>query len=732
MFELLNNNMVSLQFENTGCYLTLQKTQKKLILCHCLFEKYRESFQEVISPTITSDLFKVGWVTFVLLARQLPSSLTDFVESANCLINYMILLWKVTKDIRISETIEELYSICHIPKERTDIRYDDFIQKTLKDLGVDDLLETLTKTGALNAINQVFDGHIDSLGSLGFDERIFLYRNDINFVGEIPKLASSPVFQLNPAKTNQNTNDPFRSPMKSPGIFSFSPQTPLHASLYIVQLIEDSMKHESETPDETLQTYFKSCSTDQTPIIENRLKSLVDKINFSSLFDYDKEKRRREACKIYYNSLKHMLQAEEKRLSGTANFSTLLSNENFHRSLTACAAECISFSYNSKESISLVELLNDFALEPFELSIVIESFVQNAIWLNSSLKRHFKNVEESLLDCLAWKKNSILYSKLQNSSVPQPPKPGNETPNRQSNPETFGMYSPRKQPSAPKGSYSVQFFFRKMYKLVSRRIQELCYHFNQTQQTTSEDPMIISMDLMEQVWHIVYYVLNDARSLMVNRHVDHVIMCSMYAVCNKVNRMRLSFKDIIFNYRLICENNRYSSPVEVGKILWQVPLDKEGEFGDIVKFYNSVYIPVVKSFILDKTSGNSLLERPEMPYVDVFAKTKIAPNFVLSPRKSQYPRNPLTSPLRSEMNSSLLLTPRTKALYEFGSCSTKKHFDKLSTPTPQPLQQPMSDFSKRGVKRTLDFGDEPANTVSSSESSTESDRKFIKIQTQNK
>ncbi|EFC40770.1 retinoblastoma protein [Naegleria gruberi] len=729
--------MVSLQFESTTCYSVLQKVQKKLVLCHCLFEKYQECFQEVITPNLQMDNFKAGWIILVLLARHLPSSLLDFTESVNLLINFMISMWKASQNSRLSETIEELFSICNISKDKLDSRYDEYIRTTLSKLTIENLSDFVNNIDSLSKLNMLFDKDEDlTLGSLGFDERIFLYRNDINLIGDISKISSAPVYQLNPPKPTQH-NDPFRSPLRSPGHFTATSQTPLQASLLVIQLIEESTKGLSSSPDETLLGYFKSCNIDQTSTIENRLKSLVDKVNFESLLLFNKEKRKQEIMKIYYGTLKHMLQGEEKRLSGTANFSTLLTNENFHRSLTICSIECVSFAYNSKDTIDLQVLLNEFVLEPFELSIVLESFVQNATWLNSALKRQFKSIEEVLLDSLAWKKNSVLYSKLSTSVVPQPPKPGNETPNRNSNIESFGMYSPmasrKQQPqSAPKGSYSVLFFFRKMYKLVSRRIQELCYHFNQTQQSNSEEPMIISMDLMEEVWHTVYYVLNEARGLMVSRHVDHIIMCSMYAICNKVNRMRISFKDIIYNYRIICENIRMISPVEIGKILWQVPLDKEGDLGDIVKFYNLVYIPSVKGFILDKTSG-AALDRPEMPYVEIFTKTKIAPNFVLSPRKSNYSKNSLLSPMRHQDNyhTTLLLTPRTKALYEFGTNSTKKHFDQISTtPNRESTSSVInnSDISKRGVKRTLDFGGDDETT---NNNNSDQGRKFVKVMNQN-
>lgn len=94
-----------------------------------------------------------------------------------------------------------------------------------------------------------------------------------------------------------------------------------------------------------------------------------------------------------------------------------------------------------------------------------------------------------------------------------------------------------------------------MYRLVSKRINDLCSLFTE-----------IPKERIEQTWSIVYHILNNERDLMQDRHIDHLIMCSMYAICNKMYKMKIAFKDIIFNYRCICENNRQISSVEIGKV----------------------------------------------------------------------------------------------------------------------------------------------------------------------
>jgi hypothetical protein len=75
-----------------------------------------------------------------------------------------------------------------------------------------------------------------------------------------------------------------------------------------------------------------------------------------------------------------MLLGEEKRLK-EQNFTILLTNENFHRSHIICSIETVLFAYNMRDLISFSDLLKVFNLQAFELSIIIESFVQHATWV---------------------------------------------------------------------------------------------------------------------------------------------------------------------------------------------------------------------------------------------------------------------------------------------------------------------------------------------------------------
>jgi hypothetical protein len=58
--------------------------------------------------------------------------------------------------------------------------------------------------------------------------------------------------------------------------------------------------------------------------------------------------------------------------------------------------------------------------------------ISNMYKLSSPFRRHFRNIEELILESLAWKKGSILYDKLKEvNSVTPPPDPGCATPMKQ-------------------------------------------------------------------------------------------------------------------------------------------------------------------------------------------------------------------------------------------------------------------------------------------------------------
>lgn len=79
-----------------------------------------------------------------------------------------------------------------------------------------------------------------------------------------------------------------------------------------------------------------------------------------------------------------MLRSEEQRL-GTKNFSSLLRNNKFNKSLLACSIETIYFAYNQRDILDIQGIIALLDLSAYDLSKVIESFVMHSSSVSGTL-----------------------------------------------------------------------------------------------------------------------------------------------------------------------------------------------------------------------------------------------------------------------------------------------------------------------------------------------------------
>uniref|UniRef100_A0A672QFY4 RB transcriptional corepressor like 2 n=1 Tax=Sinocyclocheilus grahami TaxID=75366 RepID=A0A672QFY4_SINGR len=211
---------------------------------------------------------------------------------------------------------------------------------------------------------------------------------------------------------------------------------------------------------------------------------------------------------------------------------------------------------------------------------------------------------------------------------PSPAKPDRKSPQQ-------GTPTKRAQKTG-----SLYLFFRKVYHLASVRLRDLCAKLD------------ISTDLRRKIWTCFEYSLVHCTDLMMDRHLDQLLMCAIY-VMTKVTKEDKSFQNIMKCYRsqpqasssvyrsvLISGRKRHHSgnsenthrqcsPTEGGQEQASgesspvsmrsnstlpipqpsstpstptrapgVPQEQEEERGDLICFYNNVYIKQIKQFAL--------------------------------------------------------------------------------------------------------------------------------------
>ncbi|KAK7117046.1 hypothetical protein R3I94_022559 [Phoxinus phoxinus] len=253
---------------------------------------------------------------------------------------------------------------------------------------------------------------------------------------------------------------------------------------------------------------------------------------------------------------------------------------------------------------------------------------------------------------------------------------------------------------------SLCLFFRKVYHLASVRLRDLCAKLD------------ISADLRRKIWTCFEYSLVHCTDLMMDRHLDQLLMCAVY-VMTKVTKEDKSFQNIMKCYRsqpqasssvyrsvLISgrrrrhsgnsENaHRQCSPTEGGQgqasgesspVSMRSsstlpipqpssapstptrapggPQETDEDRGDLIRFYNHVYIKQIKPFAL-RYSSNSPKNGAEAPPLCPYPSLRIG-----SPRRVLLSHN--HSIYISPHKTGSALSPRDKIFYSVSSSPSNR------------------------------------------------------------
>ncbi|MGH0148905.1 UNVERIFIED_CONTAM: hypothetical protein FKN15_045771 [Acipenser sinensis] len=536
----------------------------------------------------------------------------------------------------------------------------------------------------------------------------------------------------------------------------------------------------------------QTCSRDPSQSIAVRLKEMFEVFcqhystsseEYSGLSKDIAVKRFRLAEVLYYKILEGVINQEKKRL-GDTDLSGILEQDVFHRSLLACCLEIVIFSYRPPGDFPWV--IEIFDLPPYHFYKVIEVLIRTEDGLIREVVKHLNQVEEQVLESMAWRQDSPLWESVRGvkNRVPaceevmpsqhfeSPEGPGTTssplTPSRVNESRTdcagkanenggitfipvqvsvsgqpqplsaqtlagtlntqqitgstlqvagqvalsAGQQQKKSQQSPastkPRRTGSLSLFFRKVYHLASVRLRDLCVKLD------------ISDHLRRKIWTCFEFSLVHCTELMVDRHLDQLLMCAIY-VMTKVTKEDKSFQNIMKCYRtqpqanssvyrsvLIKGRRRRNSGSSDGSVRQNSPSgaskDKtsrdsspvlmrssstlpvpqpssspptptrltgansdieEEERGDLIQFYNSIYIKEIREFALRYSpNGNVTAGQVEVPPLSPYPslRTGSPRRVLLSQHHSVY-----ISPHKNRGS----LSPRDKIFYYFSSSPSK-------------------------------------------------------------
>ena len=484
-----------------------------------------------------------------------------------------------------------------------------------------------------------------------------------------------------------------------------------------------------------------------------------------------------------------------------ATFSKLLDSSRFVRSVLACSMEVVVRSYKTAtlKFPAIPELLD---LTPFDVTNIFETFVSVDTTMPREVKKHFNDIEESIMEHMAWMKGSNLFGFMKAAATGTPPpgpaaaalaavsserpavhpdedRPGEQkemrrrrsfsvaavgeeaadeplstsdrnTNNGSSNVESSpvggaervsvltafstplrGALTPARsrankfmsihEPSAsgaepeplPKrihnppsgGNVTAQdylrYFFGRVLTLSKGRVIDMIVRLK-----LGYGPDEL---LARQALSVVSHVLYEHTWLLYNRHLDQILLCAVYGVCksNKDSLLKgrsVPFRELISVYR--------RQPQSRQEIYWTVILQQTDpglevkQQGDIITFYNKVFVPEVKNFLLNPkpvphisesggTSGAHPAQSPlhpsgAMPSMGDTPRSPLSTAY--SPhRVNSGKQNVYVSPMRANkaVTSLTQCTPRSKSLFALMGEST------------QPFQSPSNDLKSINRRMAL-------------------------------
>lgn len=304
----------------------------------------------------------------------------------------------------------------------------------------------------------------------------------------------------------------------------------------------------------------------------------------------------------------------------------------------------------------------------------------------------------------------------------EPPK--ELVPTRASQPvsTTHGFMSPLKL-VVPNGSLSkrkpgeasLNLFFRKYYAMAALRMTHLCKYLK-----------LLSEDIIKKIWTIFETsIVNSSKELMRDRHLDQMVMCSIY-LFSRFKNMKHKFADIMKGYRTLPQSysHVYRSvfisrlSVDEQKQLQQQqqqkqqqsqygtngnkegdessprvqPSDMAGvsvqhggeERGDIILFYNTEYINAMHNFIIQFGNEDET-------------------SLILSPIPRATNRSVLLSPKQVDGRISLYVTPMDRSYDHLKESPNTRtfHFDRSPAKDLQEINRIVSSAPVSSCKRSL-------------------------------
>ena len=455
---------------------------------------------------------------------------------------------------------------------------------------------------------------------------------------------------------------------------------------FYIKISEAKNDTNNESSPDKASFFNKSDSSGSYSIISN-LDSKTKRI-FTSLLA------------LYYTALEQILVFESRRLQTTMHCK-LLGNQNFHRSILALCCECVIKVHTPE--FTTESILHSMDIDGYELFKVMEIFLRcmsksgssegmlsscfrepdnmNPLALPEVISRFLVQRETEMLDAGIWVSpmyqrsgglvNAIAHlhqSQSRGLDVNAWPPPCLEYDmdiDDDDEIRNLPVIISMKSTTATKRSghaLPVELILRKTLLLCARRTLQLAQKLE------------ITDSHIHRIWVSLRFFLRNHIYALYDHHIDHIILCCLYAICKiTLGAPEITFSKIIEVYKEINHSRGESCNQKIIRhILLEDRSDGTLVFGNIIQFYNKIFVPTMKPHLMKNSDVEFLTKQKKKTtlVMEHIVKTARLSNLNASSFSGNGNSNQKQENIifRSEIKSSdePLEIPRGRVFYHFG------------------------------------------------------------------